>query len=77
MKPEGAFYGFLNVEGMTNSHDFAIELIKKARVGVAPGSAFGDIGDKSIDSYIRICFAQDPKLLEIGLERLGKAVAAL
>jgi aspartate/methionine/tyrosine aminotransferase len=77
MKPEGAFYGFFHVEGMKNSHDFAVELVKKARVGVAPGSAFGDVGDASIDSYVRICFAQDPKLLETGLERLGKAVAAL
>ena len=77
MKPEGAFYGFLNVEGMTNSHDFAIELIKKAGVGVAPGTAFGDVGDSTLESYVRICFAQDPKLLETGLERLGKAVSAL
>ena len=77
MKPEGAFYGFFHVDGMRNSHVFAVELVKKARVGVAPGSAFGDIGDESIDSYVRICFAQDPKLLETGLERLGKAVAAL
>jgi aspartate/methionine/tyrosine aminotransferase len=77
MKPEGAFYGFLNVEGLTNSHDFAIDLIKKARVGVAPGTAFGDIGDTSLEPYVRICFAQDPKLLETGLERLGKAVADL
>jgi hypothetical protein len=26
---------------------------------------------------VRICFAQDPKLLETGLERLGKAVTEL
>jgi aspartate/methionine/tyrosine aminotransferase len=77
MKPEGAFYGFLNVEGLTNSHNFAIELIKKAKVGVAPGTAFGDIGDNSLEPYVRICFAQDPKLLETGLDRLGKAVAEL
>ncbi|HEY2034129.1 MAG TPA: pyridoxal phosphate-dependent aminotransferase [Rhizomicrobium sp.] len=77
MKPEGAFYGFFHVEGMRNSHDFAVKLVEEARVGVAPGSAFGDVGDESIDSYVRICFAQDPKLLETGLERLGKAVAAL
>src|ERR1700761_1311061 len=72
MKPEGAFYGFMHVDGLKNSHNFAVNLIKTARVGVAPGSAFGDIGDESIDSYIRICFAQDPKLLETGLERWGK-----
>jgi aspartate/methionine/tyrosine aminotransferase len=77
MRPDGAFYGFLHVEGLTNSHDFAIDLIKKVRVGVAPGTAFGDAGDSTLESYIRICFAQDPKLLETGLDRLGKAVAEL
>jgi aspartate/methionine/tyrosine aminotransferase len=77
MCPEGAFYGFLRVEGLTNSHDFAIDLIKTARVGVAPGTAFGDVGDRTLESYIRICFAQDRKLLETGLERLSKAVREL
>jgi aspartate/methionine/tyrosine aminotransferase len=77
MKPEGAFYGFLNVDGLQDSFGFATDLIRDARVGVAPGSAFGAADDAVIDSHLRICFAQDPKLLETGLERLGKAVAAL
>ena len=34
-------------------------------------------GDKASDACIRICFAQDPKRLTEGLDRLGKAVAAL
>ena len=38
--PEAAFYGFLHVEGMTDSLGFASDLVRKARVGVAPGSAF-------------------------------------
>jgi len=77
IKPDGAFYGFLNVEGMKDSLGFASALVKNARVGVAPGSAFGAAGDKEIDSFIRICFAQDPARLQIGLDRLGKAIAAL
>jgi aspartate/methionine/tyrosine aminotransferase len=56
---------------------FASALVKNARVGVAPGSAFGAAGDKEIDSFIRICFAQDPARLQVGLERLGKAISAL
>jgi len=77
IKPEGAFYGFLHVDGMKDSFGFATDLIRTARVGTAPGSAFGAPDDSVIDSYVRICFAQDPKLLETGLERLGKAVTAL
>jgi aspartate/methionine/tyrosine aminotransferase len=77
MRPEGAFYGFLQIEGMKDSFAFASKLVEDARVGTAPGSAFAPPDDKRSDEYLRICFAQDPKLLERGLERLGKAVASL
>jgi aspartate/methionine/tyrosine aminotransferase len=77
MKPEGAFYGFLHVEGMTDSLGFAKELVRTAKVGTSPGSAFAPPDDTMSDSYIRICFAQDNTALEKGLDRLGKAVAAL
>jgi aspartate/methionine/tyrosine aminotransferase len=77
IRPEGAFYGFLHADGLRDSLGFASNLVHTARVGVAPGSAFGPDGDARSDSYIRICYAQDPKLLETGLERLGKAVNAL
>ena len=73
MRPEGAFYGFLHVDGMKNSLKFAEELLLKARVGVAPGSAFGP-DDARNDSYIRVCFAQDGKLLAEGLNRIAEAV---
>jgi aspartate/methionine/tyrosine aminotransferase len=77
IKPDGAFYGFLHVEGMTDSLAFAKELVRTAKVGTAPGSAFAPPEDKLSDSYIRICFAQDNAALETGLDRLGSAVAAL
>lgn len=77
IRPEGAFYGFLQIEGLTDSLEFASNLVKTARVGVAPGSAFAPPGDAASDTCIRICYAQDPKRLQEGLDRLGKAVAAL
>ena len=76
IEPEGAFYGFLHVDGLSNSLDFALRLVKEARVGVAPGSAFSFQGDKQADSYLRICFAQDAKRIATGLERLGRVLAA-
>jgi aspartate aminotransferase len=77
MKPEGAFYGFLHVDGLTDSLAFAQRLVRQARVGVAPGSAFGAKGDPANESFIRICFAQDAARLDEGLQRIATAVAAL
>ena len=76
IRPEGAFYGFLHMDGLTDSLAFAQDLVRKARVGVAPGSGFNP-GDARDQAYIRICFAQDNAALEKGLDRLGNAIAAL
>lgn len=72
-RPEGAFYGFIQVKGVDDSLAFASDLVKRHRVGVAPGMAFG-LGDPANENFIRICFAQDPKLLE---DAMGRVAAAL
>lgn len=65
-KPEGAFYAFFALDGMTDSLDTCVELARKARVGLAPGIAFGPAGE----GRIRLCYAASlPKLSE-ALERL-------
>jgi aspartate/methionine/tyrosine aminotransferase len=75
IRPEGAFYGFLRVDGVTDSLSFARALIKHSRVGVAPGSAFGPIDSEHADSFLRICFAQDPARLAEGLSRIERVLA--
>lgn len=77
MKPEGAFYSFLQIDGMKDSLRFASDLVREARVGVAPGSAFAPPDDAASDTYIRICFGQDRARLEMGLQRLGEAAARM
>ncbi len=77
IRPEGAFYGFLHMDGLTDSLEFARALVEKARVGVAPGSAFGPPGAADADSFVRICFAQDPALLAEGLSRIERALATM
>jgi aspartate/methionine/tyrosine aminotransferase len=77
MPPQGAFYGFLQVDGMRDSFHFACDLVRNARVGVAPGSAFAPADDAATDSYVRICFAQNTERLKIGLDRLSAAVAVI
>lgn len=77
VEPDGAFYGFLHVEGLEDSVGFAQRLVREARVGVAPGSAFGVEGDPVNESCLRICFAQDPGRLEEGLARIERALASI
>jgi aspartate/methionine/tyrosine aminotransferase len=77
-KPPGAFYGFVEIDGLTNSFEFAKTLVQKHKVGVAPGSAFGPGGNDPIyDRYIRLCFGQDGKRLSTALDRLSTAVREL
>jgi aspartate/methionine/tyrosine aminotransferase len=77
MPPQGAFYGFLHVDGMSDSFNFACDLVRNARVGVAPGSAFAPPDDALTDSYVRICFAQNSERLQTGLDRLSAAVGSI
>lgn len=64
--PEAAFYLFCALEGHDDSRALAIRLLEEARVGVAPGSAFGPGGE----SFLRLCFARDPRSMETATARL-------
>jgi aspartate/methionine/tyrosine aminotransferase len=72
-KPEGAFYGFIAIDGVTDSLAFASDLVQRHGVGVAPGMAFG-LNDPANESFIRICFAQDGRLLEEAMRRIAAAL---
>lgn len=76
-EPEGAFYGFLDIAGMTDSLAFAKSLLAEHKVGVAPGMAFGLETDRANESYIRVCFAQDETRIAAAMERIVRAAAAL
>jgi aspartate/methionine/tyrosine aminotransferase len=64
---EGSFYLFPRIEGVSDSFDFALSLLRETRVAVAPGSAFGNGGEGAI----RICCAADESVLEPAMERLA------
>lgn len=69
-RPRSAFYAFLRVEGVTDSFGYAVELIKRARVGLAPGAAFGPAGE----GHLRLCFAASLPKLSQALDRLVPAL---
>jgi aspartate aminotransferase len=76
MRPDGAFYGFLHVDGLKDSLGFCQTMVKNDKVGVSPGWAFS-LGDPRDDSYLRICFAQDAERLTEALQRLEGAIRKL
>jgi len=65
-RPEGAFYLFPRIDGVVDSFAFALDLLKKTKVSVAPGVAFGNGGEGAV----RICTAADMSILEPAMERL-------
>jgi aspartate/methionine/tyrosine aminotransferase len=69
-KPEGAFYLFPRIMGLDDSFDFCLQLLKRERVALAPGSAFGAGGEGSV----RLCFASDMSVLEPAIERICRFV---
>jgi hypothetical protein len=66
-EPEGAFYVFPKIEGLTDSFDFCRRLLEETRVGLAPGVAFGVGGEGAL----RVCYAAERTILEPALKRLG------
>jgi aspartate aminotransferase len=65
-RPEGAFYAFFRVDGVADSLAFAAEILRRTKVGMAPGSAFGPMGE----GYLRLCFARDPAQIAAAVDRL-------
>ncbi len=69
-KPMGAFYLFPNVRKKTgmSGEEFALKLLKKEKVAVVPGNAFGE----KYSDFVRISYATSLKDLEEALERIAK-----
>lgn len=63
--PDGAMYVFVGVDGMKDSVGFAKRLVREAKLGLAPGGAFGPEGE----GYLRWCFASSIERLEDGVQR--------
>jgi aspartate/methionine/tyrosine aminotransferase len=67
LKPAGALYAFLKIDGVTDSRAEAFKIVDKTGVGLAPGTAFGPGGD----AFMRACFLRDPLQVEDAANRLS------
>ncbi|SFS77090.1 pyridoxal phosphate-dependent aminotransferase [Methylobacterium sp. yr668] len=65
--PDGAFYLMARMGGGEPSLDLALRLLREAKVGVAPGTAFGPEGE----GLVRMCFAISPDLAREAVRRLA------
>jgi aspartate aminotransferase len=65
-RPAGAFYAFFRVDGVSDSLAFAKRILAEAKIGLAPGSAFGEGGE----GHLRLCFARDPAEIAAAIARL-------
>lgn len=69
-KPQGAFYLFINIKGVTkfggDSMKFCSELLSEQGVALVPGSAFG------MDGYVRLSFACSTEQIIEGIKRIEK-----
>ena len=72
LKPDGALYAFLKIDGVTDSRLAALDIVDRTNVGLAPGTAFGPGGEL----FMRACFLRDPAHVAEAADRLACYIAA-
>jgi aspartate/methionine/tyrosine aminotransferase len=72
--PQGGCYVFPNVSKLGTSEDITVHLAEKAKVGVNPGTMYGESGE----GFIRLCYTAVPmNELESSLRRIRDALKEL
>jgi aspartate/methionine/tyrosine aminotransferase len=62
----GSFYSMFEVDGVSDTLAFCKDVVARARVGLAPGVAFG----RGAQTLVRLCYAKSPDRLEAAMDRL-------
>ncbi len=70
--PAGAFYHFFEIDGVTDTRAAAFRLVEEAKVGLAPGTAFGPGGER----FFRACFHRRLDLVEEAADRIARWIEA-
>jgi aminotransferase len=70
-KPKGAFYAFPSIKATSlSSEEFAEKLLKKEKVAVVPGNAFGVCGE----GFLRCSYAASLKDIAEAMDRMERFV---
>ncbi len=67
----GSFYAMFAVDGVRDTLTFCKRAVKEAKIGMAPGEAFG-LGAAGL---VRLCYAKSPENLTEAMDRLERFVA--
>lgn len=73
LKPDGALYAFLKIDGVSDSRAAAMDIVDKVQVALAPGSAFGQGGEL----FLRACFLRNPAQIREAAARLADYIVKL
>jgi aspartate/methionine/tyrosine aminotransferase len=73
VKPQGAFYGFPNIQGTGKSSEEIANLFLDFGVALLPGTAFGKYGE----GYLRLSYANSIPNIQRALERMDKALNSI
>ncbi|MEG3765858.1 pyridoxal phosphate-dependent aminotransferase [Alteromonas sp. 14N.309.X.WAT.G.H12] len=75
VKPDGAFYVYINVEQTgLSAMAFCEQLLQQQFVALTPGN---DFGEATGDHYVRLSFAAAEHELDEGIARIGKFLRSL
>lgn len=74
VKPQGAFYAFVNIKKTgLSSEEFAERLLREKHVGVVPGNGFGNSGE----GFVRISYATSTEAIYEGIKRIKEFAESL
>jgi len=62
----GGFYAMFEVDGVTDTLTFCKRAVHEAKLGLAPGTAFG----RGSERFVRLCYARKTGQLTIAMDRL-------
>lgn len=71
--PQGAFYLFFSIDGLADARQAAFDIVDRANVGLAPGTAFGPGGE----GFLRLCFHRRLDQIQEATERLARWIRDL
>jgi aspartate/methionine/tyrosine aminotransferase len=67
----GSFYAMFSVDGVSDTLTFCKRAVREARIGMAPGEAFG----LGAEGLVRLCYAKSAENLTEAMDRLERFVA--
>jgi aspartate/methionine/tyrosine aminotransferase len=69
--PRGAFYLFFAIDGISDTRKAVFDIVDRANVAMAPGTAFGSGGE----GFLRLCFHRAEDQVKEAADRLAHWIA--